>query len=103
MPDIAGQTLEHASREGGWYGVLTVIILAFMAWYIHSSRKYHAAKEREEARDRESRDKILAEERREWREAIERNTAAFHGLEKALHTKPCLRPTAARTRETDVT
>ena len=101
MTELPGDIVKQASEQGGILGLLIVVILGFMVWYIHSSRKYHAVKEREEAKDRAEQNAILAEERKEWREAIERNTAAFHNLEKALQSKPCLRPRTTRTRETD--
>ena len=100
---FAGEIIREAGEKGGILGMLIFGVIAFMAWYIYSSRKYHAEKEAREAQERNVREKMAAEERKEWRETLERNTAAFHGIEKALQTAPCFRPSTARTRVTDST
>lgn len=90
MADIPAKAIDSFGATGGILGLVILGLLAFMVWYIHSSHKH-----------RSTENAALAVERKEWREAIEKNTAAFHSLEKALNTKPCLRPPDARTRVTD--
>lgn len=90
MTDIPVKAIDAFGTTGGILGLVILGLLGFMAWFIHTNRKHEAVQSA-----------TLMAERREWREAIEKNTAAFHSLEKALNTKPCLRPTDARTRVTD--
>lgn len=101
MTEIPTKAIDSFGATGGILGLIVLLLVSFIVWYIHSSRKYHAEKEAKEASERLARDQAFAAERREWREALDRNTAGYHELTKALVTKPCLRSSDARTRETD--
>ena len=89
MTEIPAKAIESFGATGGILGLIILLLVGFMVWYIHSSRKYHSMENKERRKERET-----------WRETVDKNTAAFHALEKALITKPCLRPPDARTRDT---
>lgn len=101
MTDISVKAIDSFGANGGILGLIVLLLVSFLVWYIHSSRKHHAVKDEKDAAERLARDQSFAAERREWREALDRNTAGFNELTRALITKPCLRPPEARTRETD--
>lgn len=90
MTEIPVKAIDSFSATGGILGLIILLLVGFLIWYIHSSRKYHSAE-----------NKASVNERREWRDTVDKNTAAFHALEKALITKPCLRSPDTKTRETD--
>ena len=90
MTEIPVKAIETFGATGGILGLVVLLLVGFMVWYIHTSRKYHATE-----------NAALAEERKEWRSSLDRNTEAFHELSRSLGARPCLRSADSRTRSTD--
>ena len=116
MTEIPVKAIDSFGLLGGLGGLTTLLMAGIFIWYIKTSRKHAAEKDAEAAKERRlreereaaerlARDQAFAQERKEWREALQaaldRNTAVIGSLEKALTVRPCLRPTHERTREAD--
>lgn len=101
MPELPSKAIDAFGSAGGLWGLVILLLIGFMIWYISTSRKHHTAKDILESKERVSKEEILATERKEWRATIDRNSDAFHELAQVLQTKPCARPTDARTRSSD--